>query len=143
MTIIPYENIDHRRNSDTLFTILCIDDESANLKVLASIFKDNYQMIISKNAQQGLAKALRYIPDLIILDVVMPDENGFELIVKLKQHPELCHIPVIFITGLQNVGDEEKGFKLGACDYIQKPFNTDIVLARVHTHLEIIRQRNL
>jgi len=143
MTSESTDTIAHRRNTDKRFTILCIDDESANLKVLASIFKADYQILISKSAQQGLEKAIQYSPDLILLDVLMPEENGFELIVKLKQHSELNHIPVIFITGLQNVDDEEKGFKLGACDYIQKPFNYSIVRARVHTHLEIIRQRNL
>lgn len=133
----------HRRAADKSFTILCIDDESVNLKVLASIFKDDYRIVVSKSARQGLEKALEIIPDLILLDVVMPEESGFELIVKLKAHSEIAHIPVIFITGLQNVIDEEKGLTLGACDYIQKPFNYGIVRARVNTHLEIIRQRNL
>ena len=133
----------HRRGSDKVFTLLCIDDETVNLKVLASIFKESYKVVVSKSAKQGLAKALEILPDLILLDVLMPDKNGFEFIVELKQNAELAHIPVIFITGLQSVEDEEKGLTLGACDYIQKPFNYGIVRARVHTHFEIIRQRNL
>lgn len=133
----------HRRGSDNVFTLLCIDDETVNLKVLASIFKENYKVVVSKSAKQGLVKALEIIPDLILLDVLMPEKNGFEFIVELKENSELAHIPVIFITGLQSVEDEEKGLTLGACDYIQKPFNYGIVRARVHTHLEIIRQRNL
>jgi diguanylate cyclase (GGDEF)-like protein len=133
----------HRRGSDNIFTLLCIDDETVNLKVLASIFKESYKVVVSKSAKQGLAKALEILPDLILLDVLMPDKNGFEFIVELKQNAELAHIPVIFITGLQSVEDEEKGLTLGACDYIQKPFNYGIVRARVHTHFEIIRQRNL
>jgi len=133
----------HRRGCDKSFTLLCIDDEAVNLKILASIFKDYYRVVASKSAKQGLTKALEIIPDLILLDVVMPNEDGFELIVKLKAHPELKHIPVIFITGLQNNENEEKGLVLGACDYIQKPFNNGIVKARVNTHLELIRQRNL
>lgn len=132
-----------RRAIDKAFTILCIDDESVNLKVLASIFQDHYKVIVSKNAQQGFIKAQEAKPDLILLDVVMPNESGFDLIKKLKSHPALKHIPVIFITGLQSVEDEEKGLTLGACDYIQKPFNYGIVRARVNTHLEIIRQRKL
>jgi len=132
-----------RRLSDKTYTLLCIDDETVNLKVLAAIFKDQYRVVVSKCAQQGLAKALTVLPDLILLDVLMPDESGFELIVKFKAHPELKHIPVIFITGLQSTENEEKGLTLGACDYIQKPFNYGIVRARIHTHLEIIRQRNL
>lgn len=133
----------HRRGSDNMFTLLCIDDETVNLKVLASIFKESYKVVVSKSAKQGLTKALEVIPDLILLDVLMPEKNGFEFIVELKSNPELAHVPVIFITGLQSVEDEEKGLTLGACDYIQKPFNYSIVRARVHTHLEIIRQRNL
>ena len=133
----------HRRGSDKVFTLLCIDDETVNLKVLASIFKESYKVVVSKSAKQGLAKALEILPDLILLDVLMPDKNGFEFIVELKQNAELAHIPVIFITGLQSVEDEEKGLTLGACDYIQKPFNYGIVRACVHTHFEIIRQRNL
>jgi len=137
-------NLDeHRRGSDKSFTLLCIDDETLNLKILSSIFKEHYRVVVSKSAQQGLATALEVIPDLILLDVLMPNEDGFELIVKLKAHPDLKHIPVIFITGLQNSEDEEKGLTLGACDYIQKPFNYGIVRARVNTHFELIRQRNL
>jgi len=134
---------EQRRRSDKQFTILCIDDETNNLKILASIFKEHHNVIASKCAHQGLQKALNLQPDLILLDVLMPKENGFELIVKLKQIPELTHIPVIFITGLQNVEDEALGLTLGACDYIQKPFNYAIVQARVNNHLELIRQRKL
>lgn len=134
---------EHRRIGEQNYTILCIDDESVNLKVLASIFKDDYKVVACKNAKQGLQRALHESPDIILLDVLMPEENGFELMKKLKQHPELANIPVIFITGLQDAEDEEKGLMMGACDYIQKPFNYGIVRARVNTHLEIVRQRNL
>jgi diguanylate cyclase (GGDEF)-like protein len=134
---------EHRRLSEQNYTILCIDDESVNLKVLASIFKDHYNVVVSKSAEQGYQRALREHPDIILLDVLMPDESGFELMEKLKQHKTLSSIPVIFITGLQDVEDEEKGLMLGACDYIHKPFNYGIVRARVNTHLEIVRQRNL
>jgi diguanylate cyclase (GGDEF)-like protein len=134
---------EYRRAGEKSYTILCIDDEGVNLKVLASIFKDHYNIIACKSAKQGLQQALTENPDIILLDVLMPEENGFELMVKLKQHPKLTNIPVIFITGLQDAEDEEKGLMMGACDYIQKPFNYGIVRARVNTHLEIVRQRNL
>ncbi|MBA6225648.1 diguanylate cyclase [Colwellia sp. MB02u-18] len=132
-----------RRAHEQSYTLLCIDDESVNLKVLASIFKDHYNVVACKSAKQGFQLALQENPDIILLDVLMPEENGFELMAKLKKHPQLASIPVIFITGLQEVEDEEKALMLGACDYIQKPFNYSIVRARVNTHLEIIRQRNL
>jgi diguanylate cyclase (GGDEF)-like protein len=134
---------EQRRAGEQNYTILCIDDESVNLKVLASIFKDHYNIVVCKSAKQGFQLALHESPDIILLDVLMPEENGFELMEKLKQHPKLTDIPVIFITGLQDAEDEEKGLMMGACDYIQKPFNHGIVRARVNTHLEIVRQRNL
>ena len=134
---------ERRRASEQNYTILCIDDESVNLKVLASIFKDHYNVVACKSAKQGFQHALQEEPDIILLDVLMPEESGFELMEKLKKHPKLSNIPVIFITGLQDAEDEEKGLLMGACDYIQKPFNYSIVRARVNTHLEIIRQRNL
>lgn len=133
----------HRRGSDKAFTILCIDDESMNLKVLASLFKDIYQVAVCKFPLQALEKVREIMPDLILLDVVMPEKDGFELINELKADTNLAHIPVIFITGLQDPMDEEKGLRLGACDYIHKPFNSSVVRARVHTHLELLRQRNL
>jgi len=140
---VDTNNDHHKRVTDKTFTILCIDDESVNLKILTSIFKKDYRVIVCKTAQQGFAKAMSILPDLILLDVIMPDVSGFELIVKLKHQVELNHIPVIFITGLQSIEDEEKGINLGACDYIQKPFNHGIVRARVNIHLELVRQRKL
>ncbi|SJZ88813.1 response regulator receiver modulated diguanylate cyclase [Oceanospirillum multiglobuliferum] len=130
-------------HSEHKFTILCIDDETSNLKILSTLLRGDYQVIASKQASEGLAKAIETQPDLILLDVVMPEISGFELIVQLKNHPNLHNTPVIFITGLQSPADEAMGLKLGACDYIHKPFNASIVLARVKTHLEIVRQRRL
>lgn len=137
------DKIGQRRAVDKHFTLLCIDDESVNLKVLASIFRDHYKVVACKSAQHGFDIALNILPDLILLDVLMPEQDGFELIQRLKLNKKIRHIPVIFITGLQSTEDEEKGLSLGACDYIQKPFNYGIVRARVNTHLEIIRQRKL
>ncbi len=131
------------RASDKNITILCIDDSSDNLKVLASILSENYNLVLCKSAAQGFKKALEIKPELILLDVVMPQESGFELIVRLKNENELSQIPVIFITSLNEVESEEQGLKLGAVDYIQKPFHSSIVQARVNTQLEIVRQRKL
>ncbi len=133
---------DSQRACDKRFTLLCIDDEVANLKVLASIF-DDCRLILCKTVAQGYDKALQSEPDVILLDVLMPGESGFEAIERFKSCPQLSHIPVIFITGLQGRDEEEKGLLLGACDYIHKPFRHNIVRARVSTHLEIVRQRKL
>ncbi|NTS78727.1 diguanylate cyclase [Catenovulum sp. SM1970] len=132
-----------KRSTDRAFTILCIDDETANLKILSSVLKQDHQVMVAKSAKQGFDIAIDVLPDLIILDVVMPDVSGFDLIEKIKKSAQLKDIPVIFITGLNSSEDEEKGLLLGACDYIHKPFNHSIIRARVNTHLEIVRQRRL
>ena len=132
-----------RRAAEKKYSILCIDDETANLKVLSSLLKDDYRVILAKSAEQGMAKTLELLPDLIILDVVMPQMTGFEMIEHFKNNPVTAHIPVIFITGLQSVENEEKGLLLGGCDYIHKPFHHSIIRARVKNQIEIVRQRNL
>jgi len=85
----------------------------------------------------------RHQPDLILMDVMMPDLSGFEVIEQLKNDPVTMNISVIFITGLTDSDDEARGFNLGGCDYIYKPFKPDIVIARVMMHLELIRQRKM
>jgi len=122
------------------FTILITDDEKLNLDVLGSILSPQYNILISRNGTRALELAKQYIPDLILLDVVMPGMSGFEVIEKLKDCNETVNIPVIFITGLSTTENEEKGFFLGAVDYITKPFNKSIVKARVNTHIKIIDQ---
>jgi len=120
------------------FTILITDDEKFNLDILGSILSPHYNILISKNGARALELARSNAPDLILLDIVMPDMNGFEVITKLKESNDTVNIPVIFITGLSDPADEEKGFFLGAVDYITKPFNKAIVKARVNTHIKII-----
>ena len=88
----PFTKDERRRASEKDYTILCIDDESVNLKVLASIFKDHYNVVACKSAKQGLQRAVQENPDIILLDILMPEENGFELMAKLKKHPKLSHI---------------------------------------------------
>jgi diguanylate cyclase (GGDEF)-like protein len=120
------------------FTILVADDEKMNVNILGSILSPLYNLLISRNGTRALELAKEHKPDLILLDVLMPDMNGFEVIKKLKESDITDKIPVIFITGLTGSEDEEKGFFLGAVDYITKPFNKAIVKARVNTHIKII-----
>jgi diguanylate cyclase (GGDEF)-like protein len=122
-------------------TILVIDDEKANLKILSELFKSKVNIILAKNGTQGIEKIIKFKPDLILLDIIMPGMNGFEVIIQLKENEETAAIPVIFITGLTDVVDESQGLALGACDYIQKPFHIDIVRARVNLHLKLAEQR--
>jgi len=120
------------------FTILITDDEKNNLNILGSILSPSYNLLVSRNGPRALELAKEHIPDLILLDVLMPEMSGFEVISKLKESEATARIPVIFITGLTGTEDEEKGFFLGAVDYITKPFHKSIVKARVNTHIKIV-----
>lgn len=122
------------------FSILVVDDERSNLDVLTHILKPQYNVQVAKSGATALKRAQGQKPDLILLDIMMPDMDGFEVLTELKSSDDTRHIPVIFITGLARVEDEEKGFLLGAVDYIVKPFKNSIVKARVRTHLRIVKQ---
>lgn len=124
-------------------TILIVDDEQINLLALMNILKDDYDLKLAKNGEQAISLARKTLPDLILLDVMMPDMDGFEVISKIKKMDETAHIPIIFITGLDSAEDEEKGFLLGAVDYVIKPFKPIVVKARIGTHMRIVRQMQL
>ncbi|MDR3343487.1 MAG: diguanylate cyclase [Treponema sp.] len=121
-------------------SILIIDDEKANLMVLNRILSPDYTIFIAKSGREGLSRAITDNPDLILLDIIMPGMDGFAVLTTLKAQEETKHIPVIIITGLDNPDDEERGFLLGAVDYITKPFKNAIVKARVKTHIQIVNQ---
>ncbi len=125
--------------SDDRFRVLVVDDEPANLQVLTHILSDKYDISVATSGKSALKRIAAHNPDLILLDVLMPDMDGFEVLAELKENDNSRGIPVIFITGLNEAADEEKGFLLGAVDYIVKPFNNAIVKARVKTHLQIVR----
>jgi diguanylate cyclase (GGDEF)-like protein len=124
-------------------TILIVDDDKLNRKMLKELLQEQAKIIFAKNGDQAKALAKKHVPDLILLDVIMPDLSGFEVIERLKNDPKTMNISVIFITGLANDDDEARGFDLGGCDYIYKPFKSNIVIARVMMHLELIRQRKM
>jgi phosphoserine phosphatase RsbU/P len=117
-------------------TILVVDDAPANIQVVNSILKDTYKVRIATNG----AKALELVgvdppPDLILLDIVMPGMDGYEVCTRLKSDQGTKDIPVIFLTGQTETEDETRGFEVGAVDYIHKPFSPAVVKARVNTHL--------
>jgi len=124
--------------------ILIVDDERMNLKVLTDLLKDEYTLILARNGKQALNYAfLEPRPDLILLDVIMPEMGGYEVIRKLKEDNKTKDIPVIFITALDSVEDEENGLKLGAIDYIAKPFSPPIVKMRIHNYIRFVHQHKL
>ena len=122
------------------FSLLIVDDEKSNLDVLIHILSPEYNVQVAKSGSVALKRARENQPDLILLDILMPGQSGFEVLTELKEDDATRNIPVIFITGLASAKDEERGFKCGAVDYIVKPFNNSIVKARVRTHLRIIQQ---
>lgn len=123
--------------------ILIVDDEKSNLRLLSDLISDDADIMLAKSGQQALEKANKAKPDVILLDVVMPDMDGFEVLQKLKGNPATRLIPVIFVTGLTDVKFEEKGLSLGASDYIIKPIHEQLVKARIRLHLQLVKQRNL
>jgi diguanylate cyclase (GGDEF)-like protein len=123
--------------------VLVIDDEKSNLLVLHTILSPVYTVFTAKSGEEGLLRVEDDKPDLILLDIIMPGLDGFEVLRRLKNSPDTRHIPVIIITGLDNEVNEEKGFLLGAVDYITKPFKNSIVMARVKTHIQIVTQMRM
>ncbi|MDH2432313.1 diguanylate cyclase [Pokkaliibacter sp. MBI-7] len=124
-------------------TVLIVDDEKSNLKILSDLLRDDVRVILAKSGEQAIAKAEQYRPDLVLLDIVMPKMNGFDVIQHLKQQASTSTIPVIFVSALGDTDNEVRGFDLGACDYIQKPFQSSLVRARVKLHLQLAKQRLL
>ncbi len=123
-------------------TILLVDDTSANLGVLAEMLEvSGYQTRVAEDGASALEQMEFGLPDLVLLDVMMPGIDGFETCRRLKKDNRFSSTPVIFMTALAETGYKVLGFEVGAVDYITKPFQHEEVLARVRTHLEIVRLR--
>jgi diguanylate cyclase (GGDEF)-like protein len=123
--------------------ILVVDDEPGNRGLLAEVLKDDYTVVLAKSGEMALSLAARHKPDIVLLDVVMPGMDGYQVLRTLKSQDDTRHIPVIFISALDSMADEEKGLLLGAVDYITKPFHAPIVRARVRNHAEAVSHRRL
>lgn len=125
--------------------ILIVDDTPTNLEVISEALSQvGYAVAIATSGERALQQVDRRLPDLILLDVMMPGIDGFETCKRLKANPKTCDIPIIFMTALSEVDLKVKGFELGAVDYITKPFQEKEVLMRVKTHLQLsILTKNL
>ena len=124
-------------------TVLVVDDSKTNIAVLAEVLRQDYTVRAATGGEKALEIAFsENSPDLILLDVVMPGMDGYEVCARLKADPRTRNIPIIFITGKESEEDEIKGFELGASDYITKPFNPVVVRARVNTQAELKRNRD-
>ncbi|WP_409559353.1 two-component system response regulator [Accumulibacter sp.] len=119
-------------------TILVVDDTPDNLSLMSALLKDTYKVKVANHGDKGLKIAASATPpDLILLDVMMPDIDGYEVCRRLKAQPQTCNIPVIFLTAKAEPEDEQKGLALGAADYIAKPISPPILMARVATQLAL------
>lgn len=124
-------------------TILVVDDTPDNLTVLGELLQPDYLVRAASSGRRALqVAASQPRPNLILLDVMMPEMNGFEVLSRLREHPDTQDIPVIFVTAMDATEDEEHGLAAGAVDYITKPLRPAVVLARVRTHLELKRARD-
>ena len=123
--------------------ILIVDDEPINIALLAGMLKETYKVKMAKNGERAIKIANTVpAPDLVLLDIMMPGIDGYEVCRKLKKNPQTTHIPVIFVTAKDQEQDEAEGFAAGAIDFITKPFSPLIVKARVRNHLNLIGQHN-
>ena len=117
-------------------SVLIVDDENMNMFALTHILRQEYTVYAAKNGQSAIRIAKKQQPDVILLDILMPEMDGYEVLSLLKSDEETRKIPVIFVTGLINPEDEKKGLEMGAADYISKPFEAEDVRMKVQKQIE-------
>ena len=120
-----------------MYSVLIVDDTVENLDILTEILKDEYNIKVAINGAMALKVAEKTLPDIILLDIMMPDMDGYEVCSKLKNNPLTTKIPIIFVTAKNQELDEIRGFALGAVDYITKPISSVITKIRIRTHLAL------
>lgn len=128
---------------NTIQTVLIVDDEPLSVEMLGSLLNDEYRIIMAHSGQEALDMISSQVPDLILLDILMPVMDGYEVFRIIKQNPLFRDVPVLFITAMGEAECESEGLMMGAGDYIVKPFNPSLARLRVKNHLELKRQRDL
>ncbi len=128
-----------RSHEDRRPRLLLVDDEPTNLHVLRQILGDDYRLQFATDGAKAIQLAQQQRPDLILLDIMMPNMNGYEVCRRLKEDVATQGAPVIFVTAMSEMEDEEQGFAAGGVDYILKPVRASIVKARVKSHLSLVR----
>lgn len=121
--------------------VLIVDDEKFNRQLLSDLLLEEYDVSLAKDGEQALLCARNVEPDLILLDVVMPGMDGYEVLRQLRTDERTAGIPVIFVTGMSDEADETRGLAMGAVDYVLKPFRSAVVRARVRNHMNYVWQR--
>ncbi|MBN2751980.1 MAG: response regulator [Rhodospirillaceae bacterium] len=125
------------------YKILIVDDVPENLHLMRNILSDQYKLVFATDGEKAVAAAEKHHPDLILMDVMMPNMDGYEACRQIKQDPKLCAIPVIFVTAMGELSDEMLGFDIGGVDYITKPIKAPVLKRRVQTHLSLVRVEEL
>ena len=125
-------------NASRKNSVLIVDDETLNIIALTRILQQEYTVYAAKGGAAGIEAAKKFLPEVILLDVIMPEMDGYDVLAALKNSEETQFIPVIFITGLSAADAEEKGLILGAADYISKPFSSALVKLRVSNQIKLI-----
>ncbi len=122
--------------------ILIVDDEEINIQIMTGALKGDYEIDSALDGKQAILKVKECVPDLILLDMMMPDLNGADVCAIIKAEERLAHIPIIFLTALNTKEGESKGLEAGAIDYIVKPVNIDLIRLRVKNHIEVVRAKD-
>ncbi|MCE7612673.1 diguanylate cyclase [Vibrio fluvialis] len=125
------------------FTVLVVDDQATNIQLIYQLLKNEYDVLMATTGQQAIAVCREHKPDLILMDVLMPDINGWETCKILKHDPDIATIPVIFVTALTDQDDENACWEAGAVDFLQKPINANTLKHRVRAHLTLKHQSDL
>ena len=129
--------MDENRNTPTRNTVLVIDDQPRNLQLAAYVLNPFYELILVNSGDKGIRMATEKCPDLILLDIMMPEMSGYEVCARLKENPDTKNIPVIFVTAKTEEEDIIQAYEVGGVDYVLKPFRAKELLVRVQTHLAI------
>ena len=130
------ENTDNKKKN----SLLIVDDDSIQLCVLSNILESEYTVYTAKNGEEAVEKAKEYLPDLILLDVIMPGMDGYQTVLELRKDEKTKNIPILFITSLDDEQNEIKGLSFHAIDYIHKPYNIEIVKLRIQNNIERINK---
>lgn len=117
--------------------LLIVDDSRLNIKLIAELFKDDYEVIVARDGRQALKRVKSNPPDLILLDIMMPEMDGYEVCQRLKENPETKDIPIVFLSSMSDADNEYRGLDLGAIDYIKKPIKTPLIKARVNNFMKL------
>lgn len=132
-----------RDNQTYVQKVLIIDDSATNRQMLADLLHTDYAVMSAENGEEGVRLSQEHRPDVILLDVMMPGMDGYEVLRRLKQDERTASLCVVFLTGLDTAEAEERGLQEGASDYVTKPFHPLVVKARVALHMKVVRQRRM